>query len=142
MRLHRFGIHPSWVIVFAGVCAALHVGKMPPALPMLQATLDISLVQAGFLLSVVQMAGMVLGLAVGLSADSWGLRRTMLTGLWVLSFASMAGGFVTQASNLHKLANAIGSAVEDELRFSKFHAQHGDYYETIIRDFKKKGTKS
>jgi MFS family permease len=100
MRLHRFGIHPSWVIVFAGVCAALHVGKMPPALPVLQATLDIGLVEAGFLLSAVQMAGMLLGLMVGLSADSWGLRRTMLTGLWVLSFASMAGGFVTQASNL------------------------------------------
>lgn len=48
----------------------------------------------------------------------------------------------TQASSLHKLANAIGSCVEDELRFSKFHAQHGDYYEAIIRDFKNKGTKS
>ena len=81
MSQYRFGIHPSWVIVFAGVCAALHVGKMPPALPVLQATLDISLVQAGFLLSAVQMASMMLGLAVGLSADSLGLRRSMLLGL-------------------------------------------------------------
>ena len=97
---HRLGIHPSWVIVFAGVCAALHVGKMPPALPVLQATLDISLVQAGFLLSAVQIASMVLGLAVGLSADSLGLRRSMLMGLSLLSFASMAGGFVTEATSL------------------------------------------
>jgi MFS family permease len=93
-------MHPSWVIVFAGVCAALHVGKMPPALPVLQATLDISLVEAGFLLSAVQMASMMLGLAVGLSADSLGLRRSMLMGLSVLSFASMAGGFATQATSL------------------------------------------
>ena len=100
MRHHRFGIHPSWVIVFAGVCAALHVGKMPPALPVLQATLDISLVQAGFLLSAVQIASMVLGLAVGLSADSLGLRRSMLIGLSLLSFASVAGSFVTQATSL------------------------------------------
>ena len=100
MSHSRFGIHPSWVIVFAGVCAALHVGKMPPALPVLQATLDISLVQAGFLLSAVQLASMVLGLAVGLSADSLGLRRSMLMGLSLLSFASMAGGFVTQAASL------------------------------------------
>ena len=100
MQPYRFGIHPSWIIVFAGVCAALHVGKMPPALPVLQAALDISLVQAGFLLSAVQIASMVLGLAVGLSADSLGLRRSMLMGLCLLSFASMAGGFATQVTSL------------------------------------------
>jgi MFS family permease len=58
------------------------------------------LVQAGFLLSAVQIASMVLGLAVGLSADSLGLRRSMLMGLSLLSFASMAGGFVTEATSL------------------------------------------
>jgi len=100
MRNHRFGIHPSWVIVFAGVCAALHVGKLPPALPVLQDALHITLVQAGFLLSAVQVASMTLGLAVGLSADSLGLRRSMLVGLGLLSFASISGGFVADASGL------------------------------------------
>ncbi|MCX7271429.1 MAG: MFS transporter, partial [Burkholderiales bacterium] len=89
MQTHRFGIHPSWVIVLAGVCAALHVGKLSPALPTLQTALHISLVQAGFLLSAVQLAGMTLGLAVGLSADGLGLRRSMLTGLALLCFASL-----------------------------------------------------
>jgi len=100
MAQHRFGIHPSWVIVFAGVCAALHVGKLPPALPVLQDALHITLVQAGFLLSAVQVASMTLGLAVGLSADGLGLRRSMLVGLGVLSFASISGGFVADASGL------------------------------------------
>ena len=100
MSNHRFGIHPSWVIVFAGVCAALHVGKLPPALPVLQDVLHITLVQAGFLLSAVQVASMTLGLAVGLSADSLGLRRSMLVGLGLLSFASISGGFVADASGL------------------------------------------
>ncbi len=100
MSKHRFGIHPSWVIVFAGVCAALHVGKLPPALPVLQDALNISLVQAGFLLSAVQIASMTLGLAVGLSADSLGLRRSMLVGLGLLSVASICGGFVADASGL------------------------------------------
>jgi len=100
MSKHRFGIHPSWVIVFAGVCAALHVGKLPPALPVLQDALHITLVQAGFLLSAVQIASMTLGLAVGLSADSLGLRRSMLVGLGLLSFASISGGFVADASGL------------------------------------------
>jgi len=100
MTQHRFGIHPSWVIVLAGVCAALHVGKLPPALPVLQVALNISLVQAGFLLSAVQMASMTLGLAVGLSADSLGLRRSMLVGLGLLSVASASGGFVADAQSL------------------------------------------
>ncbi|PQA85183.1 MFS transporter [Limnohabitans sp. TS-CS-82] len=100
MSKHRFGIHPSWVIVFAGVCAALHVGKLPPALPVLQDALNITLVQAGFLLSAVQVASMTLGLAVGLSADSLGLRRSMLVGLALLSVASISGGFVADASGL------------------------------------------
>lgn len=96
----RFGIHPSWVIVLAGVCAALHIGKLPPALPVLQTALNITLVQAGFLLSAVQVASMTLGLAVGLSADSLGLRRSMLTGLLLLSCASLAGGFAADATTL------------------------------------------
>ena len=100
MTQHRFGLHPSWVIVFAGVCAALHVGKLPPALPVLQDVLGITLVQAGFLLSAVQVASMTLGLAVGLSADSLGLRRSMLLGLALLSFASISGGFVDDAQSL------------------------------------------
>jgi MFS transporter, CP family, cyanate transporter len=100
MSKHRFGIHPSWVIVFAGVCAALHVGKLPPALPVLQDALNITLVQAGFLLSAVQVASMTLGLAVGLSADSLGLRRSMLVGLALLSVASISGGCVADASGL------------------------------------------
>lgn len=100
MHTHRFGLHPSWVIVLAGVCAALHVGKLPPALPVLQATLHISLVQAGFLLSAVQFAGMTLGLAVGLSADGLGLRRSMLAGLALLAVASICGGFAQEADSL------------------------------------------
>lgn len=100
MSKHRFGIHPSWVIVFAGVCAALHVGKLPPALPVLQDALGMTLVQAGFLLSAVQVASMTLGLAVGLSADSLGLRRSMLAGLALLSFANMCGGFVDSVHSL------------------------------------------
>lgn len=47
-----------------------------------------------------------------------------------------------QESTLHKLANHIGIMVEDEIKFAKFHEQEGDYYETIIRDFERKGTKS
>lgn len=81
-------------VVAGGVAAALHIGKLPPAVPALQQTLGIGLVQAGFLLSLVQVAGMTLGLGVGLAADTLGLRRSMLTGLLLLSLASALGGGV------------------------------------------------
>ncbi len=83
---------PEWIVVLAGVSAALHVGKLSPALPLLQTELGVTLVQAGFLLSMVQLAGMLLGLVVGLSADRVGYRRCMLSGLLVLGTASLAGG--------------------------------------------------
>lgn len=83
----------SLIVIAAGVSAALHVGKLPPALPALRDSLGVSLVQAGFLISMVQFAAMACGLAVGLAADGLGLRRVMVTGLALLSAASAAGGF-------------------------------------------------
>lgn len=95
-----WGLHPSWVIVLTGLFAALHVAKIPPALPALQAELGLSLLQAGFLLSSVQVASMSLGLLVGLSVDGLGLKRSMLFGLALLCAASTLGGFAQQAEVL------------------------------------------
>ncbi len=80
------------IVIGAGVCAALHVGKLAPALATLQQALGMSLLQAGFLLSLVQLAGMGLGLALGALADGLGGRRSMLLGLLTLALASAAGG--------------------------------------------------
>lgn len=79
-------------VIAAGVVAALHVGKLPPALPVLKEVLDVSLLQAGFLLSLVQLAGMTLGLLTGLAAQRIGLKRSMVAGLLLLAFASALGG--------------------------------------------------
>ncbi len=45
-------------------------------------------------------------------------------------------------TGLQHLANQIGTRIEDELKFSMFQDAHGDYYNTILQDFKNKGTKS
>lgn len=82
----------AWMVILAGVGAAMHVGKLPPALPVLQAELGLSLLEAGFLLSLVQMAGMTLGVVTGAMADGLGLRRSMCVGLFILSIASALGG--------------------------------------------------
>lgn len=91
---------PALLVVLGGVAAALHVGKLPPALPVLAQSLGISLVQAGFLLSLVQFAGMTLGIVSGLAADALGLKRTMIAGLVIVSAASLLGGWARDPAAL------------------------------------------
>jgi len=90
----------AWIVLLAGVAAALHIAKLPPAIPVLQRELGITLVQAGFLLSLVQLAGMGLGIVAGLVADGFGLRRSMLVGLALLSGAGVAGGLAGDVTTL------------------------------------------
>ena len=96
------------VVIAAGVVAALHVGKLAPALATLQQALGISLLQAGFLLSLVQGAGLSLGLALGALADGLGGRRSLLLGLSTLALASALGGAATSAGALMVLRVAEG----------------------------------
>ncbi|MCC6196346.1 MAG: MFS transporter [Burkholderiales bacterium] len=96
------------VVLAAGVSAAMHIGKLPPALPALREAFGMSLVEAGFLLSIVQVAGMCAGIVVGLVADSLGARRTILCGLATLAVASMVGGFAHEVWQLMALRAAEG----------------------------------
>ena len=98
VRIDRKGSY--WLVIGAGVCAALHVGKISPALPELRESLGLSLLQSGFLLSLVQLAGMLMGLLVGAAADAVGLRRSMLAGLLLLSAAGAAGGWAYDAPTM------------------------------------------
>lgn len=92
--------HAAWIVFAAGVCAALHVGKLPPAIAALQASLGLTLVEAGFLLSLVQAAGMTAGLVFGVVADAIGAKRSMLIGLGLLALASGLGAFATGVAPL------------------------------------------
>ncbi|MEI7786329.1 MAG: MFS transporter [Betaproteobacteria bacterium] len=90
----------AWVVVLAGVVSALQVGKLPPALTALQADLGLTLVQSGFLLSMVQLAGMLTAVVVGLLADRLGLKRAMVSGLVLLAAASALGSLASSAAVL------------------------------------------
>ncbi len=90
----RAATRASLFLVLVGICAALHIWKLPPALPQLQAQFDLSLVQSGFLLSVVQIGGMALGLPIGLVAERIGLRRCIVRGLGILAVASALGAWL------------------------------------------------
>lgn len=102
------GIPPAVVVIIAGMVAALHIGKIPPAIPVLRDALGISLVEAGFLLSMVQMAGMLGGVFIGLAADGFGLRRSVLLGQGVLAAASLAGAWASQPGELLALRAVEG----------------------------------
>jgi MFS transporter, CP family, cyanate transporter len=95
-------------VIAAGVCAALHVAKLPPAIAALQAAPGLSLVQAGFMLSSVQVAGMCLGLAVGTAAQGLGARRSMLAGLLLLAAASALGAAASGVAALLVLRGVEG----------------------------------
>lgn len=103
------GPAPDILVMLAGIIAALHIGKLPPAIPLLQTELGVNLVQAGFLLSLVQLAGMLGGALIGVLADSLGLRRSILGGLGVLSLASVLGGLADSASQLLLLRGLEGA---------------------------------
>lgn len=95
------GGNAAWiVVVIAGITAALHVWKLPAALPLIQDDLGLSLMAAGVLLGIVQVAGMVGGLAVSLLAEVIGERRTLLLGLGLLSFGSALGAMSNGAPTL------------------------------------------
>lgn len=93
-------VRAAALVVAVGVTCALHIGKLPVAIPALQAGLGVSLVQAGFLLSLVQLAGMALGLFVGLAADRIGPRRIMLVGLVALALGSAWGATAGSPTDL------------------------------------------
>lgn len=99
------------VVVGVGVSCALHIGKLPVAIPLLSASLGLSLLQAGFLLSLVQLAGMTLGLLVGLAADRLGPRRVMLAGLLLLALGSALGAMAPSVGVL------LGTRVLEGLGF-------------------------
>lgn len=88
----------AWItIVFSGVVAGLHIWKLPSALPLIQDQLGMSLVVSGVLLGVVQVAGMVGGLAVSLLSEVISQRRTLILGLLLVTLGSILGAISEDA---------------------------------------------
>lgn len=97
------------LVVVIGMVSAMHIGKLPVAIPVLRAELGLSLVEAGYLLSLVQVAGMLGGLSVGLLADKAGPRRVMLVGLAVLTLSSLLGSMSQGVAQLLWTRGAEGA---------------------------------
>ncbi|MFV0282783.1 MAG: CynX/NimT family MFS transporter [Castellaniella sp.] len=107
----RTGVRAALFLVLIGMSAALHIWKVPPALPQLQTEFQLTLVESGFLLSAVQLGGLVLGLPIALVAERVGLRRCILAGLAVLATASMLGAWLDSSLLVLLLRAAEGCGV-------------------------------
>ena len=79
------------IAVMGGAAAALHVGKVPPALPLLRDELGLDLVSAGWLMGLVSLMGGLLGLVIGRMADQLTHRRAMLLSQSLLIAGSLFG---------------------------------------------------
>ncbi len=79
------------VAVAGGIAAALHIGKAPPAIPMLRTELGIDLVAAGWLMGLVSVLGAVCGIFIGRFTDYLSHRRAMALGLGLLVAGSLVG---------------------------------------------------
>jgi MFS family permease len=88
------------LLVAAGMVAAAHVGKVPPALPSLRAETGATLGQAGWLLSIVNLMTAVGGMTIALSADRIGHRRLILAGTAITAATSLLGSFVNMVELL------------------------------------------
>lgn len=83
---------PANMLMLSGVIAAIHLGKVSPAIPTLQDALGLTIVQAGFLLSLMQFAGGAAGVLMGVFSDGIGARRSVLIGQAVLCLSSALAG--------------------------------------------------
>jgi len=79
------------IVVMGGIVAALHIGKVPPALPLVRADLGLDLVSAGFIVSAFNVLGMTLGLVAGVTADRLGRRRLVGIGFAALVLGGVLG---------------------------------------------------
>ncbi|MDZ4091014.1 MAG: MFS transporter [Arthrobacter sp.] len=88
------------MVVATGVVAGTHIWKLPGALAQIQADTGMSLVAAGLLVALIQLASMVGGLLVAWSGEILGLRRLTVAGLLLLAIGSLIGSAADGASAL------------------------------------------
>ncbi|MEL5603870.1 MFS transporter [Serratia nevei] len=87
-------------VLFAGIAAALHVGKATIALPALEDEFGRSLEALSWVISAFPFVGVFGGIAAGLLVRRWGDRRLLALGLLIISAASFTGAALHDFSGL------------------------------------------
>jgi MFS family permease len=83
-----------WAVFCGGLVAGAYMTKVPPALPQLRAALDLSLVEATFIVTTFNVLGMVVGIFAGMLGDRYGRKRFALAGLALMAVGGALGAAV------------------------------------------------
>ncbi len=93
--------------IFAGITAAIHLNKVIPAIPFFRESLNISMVEAGWVMSVFSFNTIFLGFLSGVIGDRFGNRRAVIFGLLSILTGSFYGLFACKISFLSLLVSRI-----------------------------------
>lgn len=123
-----------WAMFAGGVACGAFMGKVPPALPQMRAELGLTLVESGFIATMINAMGAVVGMLMGLLCDRFGHKRLGLLGLGTMALGGLLGalahgypalllsrflegaGFITFAVTGAALINASVSGPADRNR--------------------------
>jgi DHA1 family inner membrane transport protein len=86
--------------LLAGLIAAGHVGKLPPALPSIRAELGLDIVTASWLASMFSATGMTIAIFLGAIADRLDHWRLAIGGLALMAVSGFGGSLVSGAPQL------------------------------------------
>lgn len=83
-----------WVVFAGGLAAGSYMTKVPPALPAMRADLGLTLIESGWVQTMLYTIGAFAGVFFGALADRFGPKRIALAGLILM----IAGGLVGAAA--------------------------------------------
>jgi predicted MFS family arabinose efflux permease len=94
----------AWVILavvyFASVVSPFNQFKVPPLMPVLMQTFHVDLTQAGLLMSVIAMIGLVLALPTGIILQRLGPKVALLSALGLMAIGAMIGALSNSFASL------------------------------------------
>lgn len=88
-----------WVVFAAGLAAGAYMTKTAPALPAIRGDLGLTLVESGFIHTVLYGIGAAAGVFLGAFADRFGQKRFALAGLGLM----VAGGILGALSHTYEI---------------------------------------
>jgi predicted MFS family arabinose efflux permease len=88
-----------WAIFAGGLVAGAYMTKVAPALPGLRDELGLTLVESGFIATMFNVMGMLVGMIAGVLCDRFGHKRLALSGIVILAaggaLGALAWGFAS-----------------------------------------------
>lgn len=80
-----------WAVFAGGLVAGACIGKVPPALPALRAEFGLTLIETGYIATLLNVMGGLVGMFAGVFSDRFGHKRIALGGLALMAAGGLVG---------------------------------------------------